>query len=194
VIASLRGRLLHKDAVSAVIECAGVGYGVAMSLTSLAKLGPVGGEVQVLVHTQLSQDALRLFGFGDASERQIFEVLISITGVGPKLALAILSSVSPDELSGIVSRADRVALTRIPGVGAKKAERLLLELKDRLPEPTSVSRPGRSTVLADVHSALVNLGFTPDVAEQAARQALAAQPDELEIATLVRAALQGTRS
>ena len=193
MIASLRGRLLHKDGTSAIIECGGVGYGVAMSLTSLAKLGAADKEVHVFVHTHLSQDALRLFGFYEAAEQQAFLVLIGISGVGPKLALAILSTLTPEELSDIVARGDRAALTRVPGVGAKKAERLLLELKGRLPE-SSVSLPaGASSVLADVVSALANLGFAPDVAEKAGREALAAHPDETEIATLVRVALRGTR-
>ncbi|MBN1960088.1 MAG: Holliday junction branch migration protein RuvA [Deltaproteobacteria bacterium] len=193
MIASLRGILISKNASSAVIECGGVGYFVAMSLTSLAKIGSEGSEVKVLVHTQLSQDALRLFGFYDAKERQIFEVLISINGVGPKLALALLSSLSPDELCSIVSRGDRLALTHVPGVGAKKADRLLLELKGKLPEPVAMLPSGNSTLHIDVQSALINLGFAPNIADKAARQALAENPDEVEIATLVRAALRGTR-
>jgi Holliday junction DNA helicase RuvA len=193
MIASLRGRLVHKEGTGAVIECGGVGYGVAMSLASLARLGKEGSEVRVLVHTYLSQDALKLYGFAEAKERDAFLVLISTGGVGPKLALAILSCVSPEELAAIVSRGDRVALTRIPGVGAKKAERLLLELKDRLPAPSAAPVVGRAALLGDVVSALENLGFATDVADKAARQALERNADEVEIATLVRAALRQTR-
>ncbi len=195
MISSLRGVLVRKDGASAVVECGGVGYGLAMSLSSLARLGKEGSEVHVLVHTHLSQDALRLYGFADETERATFEVLIGTTGVGPKLALAILSSVTPEELAAIVARGDRPALTRIPGVGAKKAERLLLELKGRLPEPAAGrAAPGRASLLADVVSALENLGFGTDVADKAARAALEESPDEQEIATLVRAALRETRS
>lgn len=194
MISSLRGRLIVKDGSGAVIECGGVGYGVSMSLTSLARLGKVGGEVAVQVHTHLSQDALRLYAFADADERQTFEVLIGTTGVGPKLALAILSSLSPAELSSIVGRADRVALTRVPGVGAKKAERLLVELKGRLPESGLAGPTGKPSLVGDVVSALANLGFSDDVADRAAKAALEKHPDEQEIATLVRAALQETRA
>ncbi len=132
MIASLRGTLLTKTAEHAVIECAGVGYGVLMSLASLVKLGVEGGEVSVLVHTHLTQDSLRLFGFADAAEREVFEILISLSGVGPKLALAILSILTAGELSDAVARGDKGMLTRVPGVGAKKAERLLVDLKGRL--------------------------------------------------------------
>ncbi len=193
MIASLSGRLRQKSTSGAVIECAGVGYGVAMSLTSLSELGAEGEDVEVLVHTHVAQDSLRLYGFTRASERQTFEVLIGTTGVGPKLALAILSAVSAEELSEIVSCGDKLALTRIPGVGGKKAERLLLELKGRLPEVAASADAGSASVLADVVSALVNLGFSLEVADKSARAALAKNPDEESIATLVRAALQKTR-
>lgn len=193
MIVSLRGRLAHKDATGAVLECGGVGYGLAMSLASLSRLGKVGSEAEVLVHTHLSQDALRLYGFADAAERDTFEVLIATSGIGPKLALAILSTVSPVELADIVGRGDRASLMRIPGVGGKKAERLLLELKGRLPEPAAGGAPLRTSLLTDVVSALANLGFAGDVAERAARAALDASPEETEIATLVRAALRSTR-
>jgi Holliday junction DNA helicase RuvA len=194
VITSLRGRLVRKDGAGAVVECGGVGYGVAMSLSSLSRLGKVGGDVFVLVHTHLTQDALRLYGFADEEEQQAFEVLIGTTGVGPKLALAILSSLSPAELAGIVSRADKVALTRVPGVGGKKAERLLVELKGRLPQVGFGAPAGRPSLVNDVVSALSNLGFSDEVADQAARAALEKHPGETEIATLVRAALQETRA
>jgi len=147
----------------------------------------------VLVHTHLSQDALRLYAFADPAERETFEVLIGTTGVGPKLALAILSTVGPDELAGIVGRADKLALTRIPGVGAKKAERLLVELKGRLPEGGAASAAGGTSLTSDVVSALVNLGFALDVAEKAARAAVEKNGGEQEIATLVKAALRETR-
>lgn len=196
MIASLRGKLIHKDAEGAIIECAGVGYGVSMSLASLMRLGAEGQDVHVLVHTHLTQDALRLYGFADAAERDTFLSLIGTTGVGPKLALAILSTLTPSELSDAVLMADKGALTRIPGVGAKKAERLLVELKDRLPKGTAAAQGalgGRNALVADLVSALENLGFTPQVADKAAREAVEANPDEQELATLVRSALRTTR-
>jgi len=196
VIASLRGRLLRKDAEHAVIDCGGVGYCASMSLSSLAHLGAVGSEVAVHVHTHLSQDSLRLFGFVESAELEAFEILIATSGVGPKLALSVLSALSPNDLAAAIARGDRATLTRIPGVGAKKAERLLLELKDKLPYSlgaTDDGAPRAGTLLADATSALVNLGFAAPEASEAARAALKTAPEETEVASIVRAALQQLR-
>lgn len=193
MIASLRGRLIARDTQGAVIECAGVGYGVGMSVPALSRLGPLQSDVFVFVHTQLSQDALRLFGFTDAAERATFEILIGTTGVGPRLALAILSTLEPAELAEAVVHADKAALTRIPGVGPKKAERLLVELKDRLKgsEGLTIVAP-QGSVLGDLLSALVNLGFAAPVAERAARHAVDASPEEMDLTALLRTALRAT--
>ena len=197
MISSLRGKLIYKDAATTVVECGGVGYGLAMSLTSLTRLGLVGSEVFVLVSTQFSQDALKLYGFIESAERDVFQVLIGTSGVGPKLALSILSVLSPQELVGVVDRGDKARLVQIPGVGAKKAARLLLELKDRL------SRMLGTTPIAgvvspraigdDLTSALVNLGFKEAVAEDASRAALDTLPEETDVAILVREALRSTQ-
>jgi Holliday junction DNA helicase RuvA len=196
VIASLRGKLIAKSAESAVIECAGVGYGVFMAIGALAKLGAIGGEVTVLVHTHLTQDALRLFAFSDESEKHVFEILISTSGVGPKLALAILSILSPDELAGAVATADKSILTRVPGVGAKKAERLLVDLKGRLDDvaigPMRPKHTPKASLLDDLTSALVNLGFQPKDADRAAKAVVQASPDERDLAVLVREALRSS--
>lgn len=193
MIASLKGRLLAKDTTGAVVEAGGVGYGVSMSLSSLARLGEAGDEVQLLVHTHLSQDALRLYGFADAAERAVFEILIATSGVGPRLALAILSTLCPAELQEVVARGDKGTLNRIPGVGPKKAERLLLELKDRLKGAAVPMRDaGDQALFADLVSALANLGFKEALAEQAAKQALDAHPGEGELTVLVREALRAT--
>jgi Holliday junction DNA helicase RuvA len=195
VIASLRGKLLAKNAELAVIECAGVGYGVFMAVGALAKLGQVGNEVQILVHTHLTHDALRLFGFSDESEKHVFEILISTSGVGPKLALAILSILSPDELAGAVATADKSILTRVPGVGAKKAERLLVDLKGRLDDvaigPMRPQIP-RTSVLDDLVSALVNLGYQPKDADRAGKVIVQAHPEERDVTILVREALRSS--
>jgi Holliday junction DNA helicase RuvA len=165
-----------------------------MSLTSLARLGAEGSEVAVLVHTHVTQDAIRLFAFADSAERQAFNVLIGTTGVGPKLALAVLSALGPEELVDVVLRGDRGALTRIPGIGAKTADRLLLELKHRLPDrlAASTAAPGRGGVAGDLAAALVGLGFKPAHADEVARQALEQNPAERDLATLVRHALRAT--
>lgn len=195
MIASLRGKLLEKDTQSAVIECAGVGYGVSMSLASLARLPAVGSEVLVYVHTHLTQDALRLYGFAEVEERATFEALLGADRVGPKLALSILSVHGPVELRELVAREDKGALTRVPGVGNKTAERLLVELKGRLDRVGAVVTRGPAVTLvadttADFVSALVNLGYQPKDAEKRAKAVLAEHPSERDLAVLVRAALR----
>lgn len=196
VIASLRGKLIAKNAESAVIECAGVGYGVFMAVGALAKLGQIGAEVSILVYTHLTQDALRLFGFSDDSEKHVFEILISTSGVGPKLALAVLSILSPDELAGAVATADKSILTRVPGVGGKKAERLLVDLKGRLDDiaigPMRPKQAPKATLQDDLISALVNLGFQPKDADKAGKAVVQAHPDEKDLAILVREALRAS--
>ncbi|MEM6730344.1 MAG: Holliday junction branch migration protein RuvA [Myxococcota bacterium] len=191
MIASLRGTVIHKDASGAVIECAGVGYGLAMSLSSLTRIGEEGSSAFVHVHTHLTQDALRLFGFADASERHAFEILIAISGVGPRLAIAILSFLSPSELAEAVENGDKGALVKVPGVGGKKAERLLVELKGRLIAVDGEGRPAKTTsVTEDLVSALVNLGFPPKDADHVARAVRDEHPDERDLATLVKASLR----
>ena len=194
MIASLFGRILSKDTSGAVIDCNGVGYGVSMSMSSLGKLGPEGSEARLFVHTHVGQDVLRLFGFADMDEKAYFEILIATTGVGPKLALSILSSMSPSELSIAVASSDKSALTRIPGVGNKTAERLLVELKHRLPErpPGAIAAAAPRAISSDLISALVNLGFKLAIAEDVARTTLEDHPDELDLASLVKQALRAS--
>jgi Holliday junction DNA helicase RuvA len=192
LIAHLRGRLLAKDTQGAVVECAGVGYGLSMSLSSLSRLGAIGSEVGVLVHTHVTQDSLRLFGFLEAEERATFEILIGISGVGPRLALAILSTLSASELAEVVGREDKATLRRIPGIGAKTAERLLVELKHRL-DRVPVGEPvpdSRASLAGDLAAALGSLGFKPAQAEDVTRATLEAHPKVGDLAALVRAALR----
>lgn len=196
MIASLRGRLIYKDSQEAVVECSGVGYAVAMPSPSLSALGSEGDNVFVLVYTHVAEDALRLFGFLEAGDRLAFTVLMNTTGVGPKLALAILSALNHSQLAAVVERGDKRALTTISGVGAKKAERLLIDLKGRLQSegatlPTMGSS-GAKTIMSDLVSALINLGFATSVAEAAASHAVDTRPESTDIALLVREALQVT--
>ena len=195
MISSLRGKLITKGADQVVVECGGVGYGAAMSLASLTRVGTVGDEVFVFVDTQLSQDALRLFGFADEAERQVFRILIGINGVGPKLALAILSVFSADELSTIVARQEKAQLVKIPGVGAKKADRLLLELKDKMPAATIsvdglVEAAPAGTVRDDLLSAMLNLGYKEALVETVVNEVLNQHDAQADISTLVREALK----
>jgi Holliday junction DNA helicase RuvA len=192
MIAMLRGQLAHKDGEGAVIDCQGVGYGVAMSVTSLVALGDIGQTVTVFVHTYVAEDALRLYGFSSVAERRTFEVLLATSGVGPKLALTILSTLDATQLSAAVASKDRSRLTRIPGVGPKKADRLLLELQDRLGGAMSLPFDAPS-IVGDVISALVHLGFGQPEAEQAAQKAHKTWPKVTDIATLTRHALQSVR-
>ena len=193
MIESLSGIVRNKTSESAIIDCNGVGYGVAMPISSLAKLGSEGSKAHILVYTHLSQDALRLFGFVDTLDRQTFAKLVTTRGVGPKLALAILSVFSADELAHVVEQGDKTALVKIPGVGSKKADRLLLELKDRLDPASNASSAGAPTVtgsLEDLVSALTNLGFKDRDADSLARQAKKDNPQELNVAILAREALR----
>ncbi|RYF12159.1 MAG: Holliday junction branch migration protein RuvA, partial [Deltaproteobacteria bacterium] len=193
VIVHLRGTLLDKDLAGAVVDCQGVGYGLSMSLSGLAKLPKVGETVAVWVHTHASADALRLFGFVEPSERDSFLVLLATNGVGPRLALAILSALSPAELSLAVSCGDKAALCVVPGVGKKKAERLLVELRDRLPRSPSGGLAHKPvSVKQDLLSALQNLGFTQQVAERAAQRALDHSPNQDDLTLLLRTALRTT--
>jgi Holliday junction DNA helicase RuvA len=168
-----------------------------MSATSLAYLGAADGQhVTVFVRTQLSQEALRLYGFIDSGERQMFDCLITTSGVGSKLALAILSTFDANELAHVILTEDRASLTRIPGVGKKTAERLLLELKDRIGKginTSSSNTPSRTRVITDVISALVNLGFTPQAAEGSAKEAQKHAPGVDNVAALVKEALRRSR-
>jgi holliday junction DNA helicase RuvA len=194
MIAQVRGKLVHRDGEGAVIECGGVGYGLSLSAASVGQLPAVGSEVSLFVHTHLTQDALRLYGFTTAEERQAFVILIGTTGVGPKLALAILSTMSTQELFEVVARGDKTMLTRIPGVGPKKAERLMVELKDRLPRISGpAAGPGRiSDLTSDLISALNNLGFAPAEAERLADGVIAANGAEKDLAALLRLALRAS--
>lgn len=191
MISSLRGTVVEKNAQSVVLECAGVGYGLTLSLSSLTKLGEPGSQATLKVHTHLTQDSLKLFGFVTDAERRTFEVLIAISGVGPRLAIALLSFLSPSELSRAVRDGDKAALVKVPGVGGKKAERLLVELKGRLLDvDDSGAEVAVPSVLDDLVSALGHLGFPPKEADQVGRAVRDAHPDETDLATLVKLALR----
>ena len=168
MIASLRGRLLPSTPGQAIVECNGVGYLVTISMNTFAALPDAGHEVSLLIHTHVREDQLALFGFADATEKLMFEKLLSVNGVGPKLAIGILGGMRTLELAAAIRGGDTVRLTRVPGVGKKTAERMVLELKDKLKEFADLpaARP-RHALADDVLSALVNLGYQPLVAEKA---------------------------
>jgi holliday junction DNA helicase RuvA len=170
MIAHIRGRLLSKHPNQAIVEAAGVGYDVTISVSTFSDLPAPGGEVALHIHTHVREDALALYGFLRQSEKQIFEKLISVSGIGPKLAITILSGMPADEMAGAIRGNDVAKLTRIPGIGRKTAERMVLELRDKLPkealgEPATL--PAITPVEEDVLSALMNLGYQRAAAERA---------------------------
>jgi holliday junction DNA helicase RuvA len=173
LIAHLRGTILEKYPNRIVIDVNGVGYDVFVPLSTFYGLGDVGAEIAVRTHTHVREDALVLYGFATLLEQELFERLIGISGIGPKLALAVLSGIEPIELIRAIERGDVARLTAIPGVGKKTAERVVLELKDRLPRAhvaavaTDAMPPLPSAVRDDVLSALVNLGYHRPLAEKA---------------------------
>jgi Holliday junction DNA helicase RuvA len=193
MIGQLRGRLAEKRPNQVLVDVGGVGYVVQVPLSTYAVLGELHTEVILLIHTHVREDALALYGFLSSREKHFFEMLLSASGVGPSLALKILSGMSVEELVPAIRGSDLVRLTRIPGVGRKTAERIVVELKDKL-EAVVVAeeRPAASSpagVEADVVSALVNLGYDARTAESAVGEA------KREVGTanfekLLRAALQ----
>jgi len=175
MIAHLRGKLIHKEPGQAIVEAGGVGYDVAISVPTFTALPSVGAEASLHIHTQVSDSQIALFGFLEREEKRLFERLITVGGVGPKLAIKMLSGLNPERTVQAIRGQDHAQLTRIPGVGKKLAERLVVELKDKLddfavaPVQTSVAGPA----VDDVLSALVNLGYQRPAAEKAIEQAIA---------------------
>jgi Holliday junction DNA helicase RuvA len=196
MIAQLRGTLADKRPNQVLVDVGGVGYLVHIPVSTFYALGDLHSNVTLLIHTQVREDAISLYGFLSSREKHLFELLISASGVGPVLALKILSGMSVDDLVPAVRSGDLARLTRIPGVGKKTAERMVVELRDKLaameiPEAARhpVATPGAA---ADVVSALLNLGYEERAAEQALERAAkngAAKSSE-SFETLLRAALQ----
>jgi Holliday junction DNA helicase RuvA len=177
VIAHLRGRISEKQPNRIVVDVNGVGYDVFVPLSTFYGLGDSGTDITLRIHTHVREDALLLYGFATLLEQELFERLISISGIGPKVALAVLSGIEPLELVRAVERGDIARLTSIPGVGKKTSERIVLELKDRLPRvqvPATADSPSQapSALRDDVLSALVNLGYHRPLAEKAVEAAV----------------------
>jgi Holliday junction DNA helicase RuvA len=196
MIAHLRGRLLSKQPQQAIVEAAGVGYDVAISVSTYTSLPTEGAEVALHIHTQVREDTLALYGFLDRNEKRIFERLITVSGVGPKLAITIQSGLPSDRLVAALRAQDHATLTRIPGVGKKLAERLVVELKDKLEDmavaPPAVAAAGPAA--EDVLSALVNLGYQRPSAQKAIEAAVAKDKSVGEhFDALFRAALVAIR-
>jgi len=175
MIGQLRGRLADKRPNQVLVDVGGVGYLVQVPLSTFASLGELHTEVILLIHTHVREDALSLYGFLSSREKHFFELLLSASGVGPTLALKILSGMNVEELVPAIRSSDLARLTRIPGVGRKTAERIVVELKDKLEAVTlEAEKPAAASpagVEADVVSALVNLGYDARAAESAVADA-----------------------
>ena len=194
MIGQLRGSLADKRPNQVLMDVGGVGYLVYVPLSTYAALGELHTEVTLLIHMHVREDALALYGFLSSREKHLFEMLLSASGVGPSLALKILSGMSVEELIPAIRTGDLARLTRIPGVGRKTAERMVVELKDRLEAVTiEQERPAAASPVgteADVISALVNLGYEGRVAEKAVEEAKR-EAGTANFEKLLRAALQG---
>jgi Holliday junction DNA helicase RuvA len=191
MIGSLRGKLVEKRPNQLLVEVGGVGYQVQIPLSTFAGIGAIHADATLLIHTHVREDQITLYGFVTAREKQCFELLISASGVGPSLALKILSGMSIDELVPAIRKSDLAQLVRIPGVGRKTAERMVVELRDKLAviDVAEAGKPStRSQLEADVASALVNLGYDVKSVERAIEKSRGTGQADFE--NLLRASLQ----
>ena len=181
MIAHLRGSILEKHPNRIVIDVNGVGYDVFVPLSTFYGLGEPGAAIALRIHTHVREDAFLLYGFATLLEQELFERLIGVSGIGAKVALAVLSGIEPVDLIRAIERGDLARLTAIPGVGKKTSERIVLELKDRLPraQPAGADDvpPEPPVMRDDVLSALINLGYHRPLAEKAVDAAMKTRPD-----------------
>ena len=189
MIAHLRGRLISKHPNQAIVEAGGVGYDVTITVPTFSDLPALGSEVALHIHTHVREDAIALFGFLRADEKQLFEKLITVSGIGPKLAITILSGMATADMVGAIRGNDFGRLTRIPGIGKKTAERMCVELRDKL---DAFGAPQTATPVSaieeDVISALTNLGYQRTLAEKSVERAVASAGRE-NFDAIFRAAL-----
>lgn len=194
MIEHLSGTLIDKNPTKAIISAAGIGYGVLISLATYESLPAVGGRAELHTYLAVREDALTLFGFSTVAEREIFLLLTSVTGVGPKLAITILSGTGIDILKENIARGNAAALTKLPGIGKKIAERVALELREKIGAVDAAlvaSIAGRNDVREEALAALIALGYNRSSAEKALRGALKEGLDtEVNVETLLKAALK----
>lgn len=193
MIARLAGTIVDKQVQRLVVDVGGVGYDVIVPLSTFYGLGDAGAKVALRVHTHVREDAIQLFGFATALEQELFHRLITVSGIGPRVAISVLSGIEPPELVRAIGQSDVARLTRIPGVGRKTAERLVVELRDRLPELAAGEAPPAEApaddARDDVLSALGNLGYQRAAAEKAVDKALA-KAESREFQSVLREALR----
>jgi holliday junction DNA helicase RuvA len=191
MIARLAGRLLRKSPDSLVVDVGGVGYGVMVSLNTFYVLPAEGGAVTLEIYTNVRENALELFGFADLTEKSLFATLLTVSGVGPRVALSILSGIPSDDLITALRTRDIARLVTVPGVGKKTAERLVVELQDRVARLAheAAAGPGATSgVESEATSALINLGYRQPQAEQAVKEIV--RGGETDLASIIRRALQ----
>lgn len=200
MIAFLSGKLLEKEANMVIVDVGGVGYEVVIPLSTFYDLGEPGEDVALRIFTYVREDALQLFGFKTVRERELFLLLISVSGIGPKSAVTALSGMSADEIIGAIRQNNLARLNSIPGVGRKTAERLVIELRDKIAKLSAVSaeemkaegiapQASGDDVYDDAISALVNLGYHSSAAEKALKQAMQ-EGTEMSVQKLLRRSLQ----
>jgi Holliday junction DNA helicase RuvA len=193
MIAQICGRLAHKSPAEIIVDCNGVGYGVRVPLSTFYELPEIGEEVVLRIHTHVREDALHLYGFLTGKEKELFGLLIGVSGVGPRLAINVLSGIATHDLERALQEGDLLSLTRIPGVGRKTAERMLLELKDKVSALGAGAATGiamRDGKVKDALSALVNLGYQKGIAEEAVRNCVRQQGEELSLEELLKESLR----
>ena len=202
MIAHLSGTLLSKQATSVILDVAGVGYEVSIPLSTFYELEDPGSNIQLRIYTHVREDALQLYGFRTARERELFLRLISVSGIGPKLGITLLSGMSADEMIASIRTNNLAKLTLIPGVGRKTAERLVMELRDKVAslssaeleeelgaKPDAGAAPTEDSMRADALSALLNLGYQKNSAEKAVSAALS-EGGDLSVESILRSSLR----
>ena len=197
MIGRLRGTVLHKQAPDLLLDVGGVGYELLASMTTFIDLPEVDHEVTLFTHLIVREDAHTLYAFSSENERALFRLLLKVNGVGPKMALAIVSGMTASEFATLVHSGDVAGLTRLPGVGKKTAERLIIEMRDRLPEPdsrvdsdsTAPSKPALHKLEDEAVAALLALGYKP---AQASKMVSASSDENLSVEEIVRHALKAS--
>lgn len=197
MIVHLHGELVEKGVGGVVVECGGVGYGVQIPLSTFDRLPAEGTEVRLFTHLAVREDGQTLFGFATRQERDAFELITTVSGVGPKLALSVLSGLAVGDLQLAISQGDAKRLASVKGIGKKTAERIVVELRDKinpieaLANSTAASAVGQSAVLRDAMLALAALGFSDEVARAKVQAVLAENPKASDTEAIVKLALKG---
>jgi holliday junction DNA helicase RuvA len=201
MIAHLSGTLLSKQATSVILDVSGVGYEVSIPLSTFYELEDPGSNVQLRIYTHVREDALQLYGFKTTRERELFLRLISVSGIGPKLGITLLSGMSADEMIASIRTNNLAKLTLIPGVGRKTAERLVMELRDKVTslsveveeelgaKPDAAAAPTEDSMRADALSALLNLGYQRNAAEKAVTAAMS-ESEDVSVESILRSSLR----